>query len=53
MEIASGGEILKYGEERSIELAQQKPQPSTTNRAGAKLGDVLKEKLGDKLGGGS
>ncbi|MBN8615477.1 MAG: 30S ribosomal protein S1 [Deltaproteobacteria bacterium] len=56
MEIASGGEVLKYGEERSIELATQKPQSSGTtssaNRPGAKLGDVLKEKLGDKLSGG-
>ncbi len=57
MEIASGGEVLKYGEERSIELATQKPQQSSTtssaNRPGAKLGDVLKEKLGDKLSGGN
>jgi small subunit ribosomal protein S1 len=52
MEIASGGEILKYGEERSIEMATQKPQQSSANRPGAKLGDVLKEKLGDKLSGG-
>ncbi|MBX7194733.1 MAG: 30S ribosomal protein S1 [Sandaracinaceae bacterium] len=53
MEIASGGEVLKYGEERSIEMATQKPQQSSANRPGAKLGDVLKEKLGDKLSGGN
>jgi small subunit ribosomal protein S1 len=50
MEIASGGEVLKYGEERSIEMATHKPSAaSTASRSGAKLGDLLKEKLGDKL----
>ncbi len=51
MEIAGTAEVLKYGEERSIEMATAKPQ-SSSGRPGAKLGDVLKEKLGDKLTGG-
>jgi len=54
MEIASGGEVLKYGEERSIELATPNRASAgssgSSGRPGAKLGDVLKEKLGDKLG---
>jgi small subunit ribosomal protein S1 len=45
-----GVEALKYSEERGQEApSERKIGPSKP--AGAKLGDVLKEKLGDKLGG--
>ena len=51
MEIAQGEPVMKYGEERS---GAQEPIQRTvgpTRGGGAKLGDVLKDKLGDKLGG--
>lgn len=51
MEIEGGGPVMKYGEERSTESAAARPV-GPSGRPGAKLGDVLKEKLGDKLGVG-
>jgi small subunit ribosomal protein S1 len=48
-----GVEALKYGEERSTEATERAQRPvGGTRGGGAKLGDVLKEKLGDKLGVG-
>jgi hypothetical protein len=53
MEIEVGAAVLKYGEERSIEPARTTQVAATSQRSGsgAKLGDLLKEKLGDKIGG--
>ena len=52
MEIEVGAAVLKYGEERSIEPARTTQVAATSQRSGsgAKLGDLLKEKLGDKIG---
>ena len=48
-----GVEALKYSEERGAEPAAERRPVGPTRPGGAKLGDLLKEKLGDKLGVGS
>jgi small subunit ribosomal protein S1 len=51
MELETGAPVMKYGEGRSSEPGAAR-QAGPSGRPGAKLGDVLKEKLGDKLGVG-
>nr|WP_329611158.1 30S ribosomal protein S1 [Sandaracinus amylolyticus] len=45
MELEQGTPVMKYGEERSAEPAARPTGPSRST-GGAKLGDVLKQKLG-------
>ncbi|MDQ3032628.1 MAG: 30S ribosomal protein S1 [Myxococcota bacterium] len=46
MELAVGAPVMKYGEERSMEPAVQRPVGGSRGAGGATLGDVLKQKLG-------
>ncbi len=46
MELDANAPVMKYGEERSMEPSAQRAVGGTRAAGGAKLGDVLKQKLG-------